>query len=374
MSGAKRRILAGCGIGCGVLLVAAVVAVVFGMRWFQKTAELPQGDHPLLTGEENLYFTLTLDAEDEGQSALLAHLLQVLGEQDLPEQMATYEKILDTLSSQDPKAVLGQYLPIRYAVLGYPPSGEEAGGGLQSVGLTKSYQFLAWVIGQQIQAGSSAVEDYRGQKLHTAREGGQVRVLMENQLISGAPKALVRRALDRLLDQTPPLLSQEATALGAMVDRTSEETDLWGYITDAPGAFQQMYGRRGGADEQVSAVLGRIDTGAIAADMVSAERARAAIAFRFAGPVEPGDRAGVESAVQAALDTLLLSPLRAEMTGEWPEPRTLLLKGQIEGLAGFLTRQVEFVIQRMRQPRTRPAPPAEKVGSIQAPGREQVAA
>jgi len=370
----KRRILAGCGIGCGILLVVAVVAVVFGMRWFQKEAELPQGDHPLLTGEENLYLTLTLDAEDEGQSALLGHLLQVLGEQELPEQMAMYEKILGTLSGQDPQAVLGQYLPIRYAVLGYPPLGEEPGGALQTVGFTKSYQFLAWVIGQQIQANSSAVEDYRGESLSVSRDGRQVRVFVENQLLMGTPKSLVQHALDRLLDQTPPLLAAEAVALGTMVDRSSEETDLWGYIMDSPGTFQHLYARRGGLDEKVSSTLARIEAAAIAADVVSAERARTAVAFRFIEPVETGARHETEVAVQAALDTLLLSPLHAEVEGEWPDPRTLLLKGQIEGLSGFLTRQVEFIFQRLREPRPLPTRPAEKIGRSAAPASPEEAA
>jgi hypothetical protein len=257
MQGKSKRILVGCGIGCGaMLLLAIVLAVVFG-TWISGKGELLEPQR--LLGEETTgYAEWTLRLEDPGTDGFVQLLIEALDDirSGQADQMPSWlRQVLMRKRGNDTAEEIREMFPVVIAWTMAPGDESDQDEMLFTVsptGIGNRLVFADWIVGVVARfSGEGFIDKYRDEKIFRMPSGkGQTQTffLRSGTIFFTTDLDSAKVAVDRLQAEDPgqrkagpldPLFAEtraEQTMRGAISSNRGEIPRLWQEIAGDDGA------------------------------------------------------------------------------------------------------------------------------------------
>ncbi len=330
--GGLDKVLIGCGIGCAVLILVAILGVSFGTMWFFTPGEQVATD--AIVDDSSLGVVRLHElAEDPGTQQLLARVLERINEagreQQREELPPSLRWISDFQAQQSDTAGVNMLIP-KEMTIAYEEA--EDGSGVDFVvaanprTMVRMFKTMLSLISRGDESGEVR-SDYRGHSAYTLEEGAHLAFVRSTLLFASSRRAL-ERAIDRVAGDSA---ADGATATADVA--SAPELQAWippgdwdvegalgneaglvdGLLEDLepPGdeASEDLGSRGGGEDlrlgfgfDVVSAdeITGRVvlECG----DRQAAERWRAAIERRYQELLDEASERGLELSLEARVD------------------------------------------------------------------------
>ncbi|MDP6502387.1 MAG: hypothetical protein QF886_02175 [Planctomycetota bacterium] len=208
------KMLIGCGIGCGGLMVVLVFTCVGSFMYIKAPTDAVPG-HALVSDKTILFSQMEVDLSDKGVTSLIKHIQEHQQKNDFnktPKKMREFFKGLKQGQTEDQIAELGSYIDLRAMVIidereGAPLALVEGEGELTDradVMVVISLRRMANLAGifwgfAAAEAAKKGGESYKGHNLIPDNNGKWVLCLMENNFISASSMEGAKRMVDRLV-------------------------------------------------------------------------------------------------------------------------------------------------------------------------------
>ncbi len=245
MASRGKRIVLGCAVGCGALLVLGM-AGCFGFRWWVTHPGEALEPRRLLTADTTGYAEWTLSTEDPGTRAFVETLIEVSqqrpGQTGLPGWL---DSALTRGQNRQNEESLKEILPLTAAwALG---SGDQPGAdrwvlGLGLKQLGNRVVFADWFMGLTLgKSGNPTSESYRSEKIYRMGDGGDAGItffIVGNDLFFASDAIAARRAIDRLYD--PAQAARPATELERRLAALPAEASLRAVVQNDQGELRRV--------------------------------------------------------------------------------------------------------------------------------------
>lgn len=255
MAGRGKRVLIGCGIGCGVLiLLAVIVAIAFG-NWVSGKGELLEPQR-LLGADTTGYAEWTLRLEDPGTDGFVQLLIEALEAERAgqAQQMPSWlRRLLIEGKNEDAAQEIRELFPVVIAWTMAPSS--EAGKDemlltLSPTGIGNRLVFADWIVGFATRWSDEGIRrTYRDEKIFTMpSESGhsQTVFLRKGTIFFTTDLDSAKVAVDRLQQQD--LAERQAGLLDPLFFQTSADSSLRGAVSNGRGEIPRLWQEVAGSD------------------------------------------------------------------------------------------------------------------------------
>ena len=286
MTPKSKRILVGCGIGCGsMILLAVIVAVAFG-TWVSGKGELLEPQR-LLGADTTGYAEWTLRLEDPGTEGFVRLLIEALEAERIgqAERMPSWLRQLILRKNRDAAEQIQQLFPVVVAWTMAPGSEADRDEMLFTVsptGIGNRLVVADWLVGIAARFGEKRfVEKYRDEKIYRMpldKGRSQTFFLRSGTIFFTTDLDSAKVAVDRL--QTGDASQRQAGPLDGLFGETSAEQPMRGALSndrgEAPRLWREIAG--GAGDDLMQGLRGVTLDGGLRGD------GSLVAAFRFRGP------------------------------------------------------------------------------------------
>ena len=286
MTGKSKRILVGCGIGCGsMILLAIIVAVAFG-SWVTGKSELLEPQR-LLGADTTGYAEWTLRLEDPGTEGFVQLLIEALEAERAgqTERMPSWLRQLILSKNRDAAEQIQQLFPVVVAWTMAPGSVADRDEMLFTVsptGIGNRLVFADWLVGIAARFGEDGfLEKYRDEKIYRMPlDNGQSQTffLRSGTIFFTTDLDSAKVAVDRL--QEGDASRRQAGPLDPLFGETSTEKALRGALSNARGEVPRLWREivGGDGDDRMQVLRGVTLDGGLRGD------GSLVAVFRFRGP------------------------------------------------------------------------------------------
>ena len=209
MASRSKRILVGCAVGCGVVVVLVIgLVVAFGL-WIRSPGELLEPQR-LLGADTTGYVEWTLRLEDPGTEAFARRLIETIqklppeGTDEMPEWLGGW---ITQRQNEEAQEDILKMFPLVAAWTLHPGTTPEEDLHLASVSVERlGHQliFADWVLGLVLSRSDRVeVERYRGEKVYRIPIDKQTTLtvfLRDGHLFFTSNLDSARTAVDRLIE------------------------------------------------------------------------------------------------------------------------------------------------------------------------------
>ncbi|MEM8960671.1 MAG: hypothetical protein AAGD38_04265 [Acidobacteriota bacterium] len=204
--GGFDKILIGCGIGCGMLIIVSVLAGVMGTAWFMTpgeqiaTGEIAGDDSTGMVAARNI-------GNDPGLNSLFERTLVRMSDiqhEQQAEHMPENLRWLNDMSAQQNQNTAGMRMMMpKEATLAFEPGPDGDPDFVLGLNLRMMARplrmLMTWAAKQEGQ-----LLDYRGRKIIVDNDDDVVISFADNTMIISGSREALERALDRVIDGPPP--------------------------------------------------------------------------------------------------------------------------------------------------------------------------
>jgi len=286
MTPKSKRILVGCGIGCGsMILLAIVVAVAFG-SWVTGKSELLEPQR-LLGADTTGYAEWTLRLEDPGTEGFVRLLIEALEAERSGQagRMPSWLGQLILARNRDAAEQIQEMFPVVVAWTMAPGSEADRDEMLFTVsptGIGNRLVFADWLVGIAARFGEDGfLEKYRDEKIYRMpldKGHSQTFFLRSGTIFFTTDTDSAKVAVDRL--QEDDASRRQTGPLDSLFGETSAEQTMRGALSndrgEAPRLWQEIAG--GDDDDLMQALRGVTLDGGLRGD------GSLVAALRFRGP------------------------------------------------------------------------------------------
>lgn len=248
-----KRTLIGCGIGCGSLILFAILLVVGFNIWLNRPGTLLEPE-VLMDEETTGYVEWTLQLDDPGTAGFVERLLEEL--QELPdgteELPGWFQGWFRRLQEREAEKDVHDLFPMVVAWTLRPDSAEAGDAHLLTVSLERMGNqlvfgdwILGWVIGW---SSEGSVRRFDGEKIYHLEIDERTALaffIRGNDVFLTSDVASAERAVERLRDATP---STGANELGPRFEETAGGGPLRGALTNRGGEVSRIWAALAGDD------------------------------------------------------------------------------------------------------------------------------
>ena len=255
MQGKSKRILVGCGIGCGaMLLLAIVLAVAFG-SWISGKGELLEPQR-LLGAETTGYAEWTLRLEDPGTDGFVQLLIEALNDVRAGQanQMPNWlRQVLMRKRGNDTAKEIREMFPVVIAWTMAPGDESERDEMLFTVsptGIGNRLVFADWIVGIVARfSGEGFIVKYQDEKIFrmpSGKDQTQTFFLRSGTIFFTTDLDSAKVAVDRL--QTDDPAQREAGPLDPLFAETPAGQTLRGAVSNKRGEIPRIWQEIAGDD------------------------------------------------------------------------------------------------------------------------------
>lgn len=238
--GPLEKLLLGCAMGCGALVLVGLAAGGFGAFWFFTPGKQVATD--LIVGEESLGVFRTDElATDPGTQALLTKVGRAFGDLNRRHQQATLPEEMKWLSGlqRSPSARdFNRFIP-REATLVLEPGRDDVPDFVLAANFRTMVRPIKAMVSLAARGenGQDSSFDYRGHVVHRVPlDGGEGAVtFVDSTLLFASARPALEKAIDRIEDRA------ESPGMGTLAPGLPEgDWDGVGFLHEASAAVGQL--------------------------------------------------------------------------------------------------------------------------------------
>ena len=334
------QVLVGCGIGCGILLLASVGACIGFVSWLKRPGELLEPSH-LLDRGTLAHVEWTLRSEDPGTEQAFRALLEALDKNRnavpfLPQTLRDWSKQRDEreMRTMFPMALTWSL------TRGATPAEHEQLFAASMPNIGNRIRIADWFLGFAAGRDKDLEEvDHAGEQIYRLRRNGFSFFIRRDGVFFTSDVERAKAAVDEL--DHPATDRSDTAALVALLDALPQTSALRGAALGDEGASSQILEwLAGGPIEDVD--LSSVQSLSIAGGFTPSAAFESMLTVRSSDPTwgaANGDK----------LATALASHLDAEVAPVDPKADPLVLRIAVDDPAGAVRQRFDRAVSRPRR-------------------------
>jgi len=251
VAGKARRILIGCGIGCGSLILITMIAVISFIVWINRPGTIP--DHDERFGPQSTAFVeWTLDLDDPGTARVIDEFMT--GAEQLNQNVGGDSSIAQMFIAMQNRGNRKQIDKLFPALFTWVHDSGTDGEDLITIsarGFGNQLRFMDWLAGLFVANDSDDVNRYRQETIYLLPQAGlrySAGFLRRATLFISRDLEAAKRTIDRL-DSLE--VHEGPVQLDEWLDRISGDARIRGAILNVDGDLQAVWESILGPDESI---------------------------------------------------------------------------------------------------------------------------